>query len=80
MLYIVHEQRDEAIDTFAQLGNTKEGLASADGMVVFGFGRGRNGIEPLLRGKHSFRIGLLEQTGRDKMAYRDIHHRLSSNP
>ena len=80
VLYILHEQRDEALDTFAHLGNTKAGLDSEDGMVVFGFGRGRKGIEPLLRGKNSFRIGLLEQTGHDTKGYEVIQRRFSTSP
>jgi hypothetical protein len=80
VLFILHEQRDDALDTFAYLGNTKAGLVSEDGMVVFGFGRGRKGIEPLLRGRNSFRIGLLEQAGRDSKGYQAIQRRLSASP
>jgi hypothetical protein len=78
VLYLVHEQGDEALDTFSHLGNSKDGLASSDGMVVFGFGRGKNGIEPLLRGKNSFRIGFLEQPGRELSDYEAIARQLSA--
>jgi hypothetical protein len=30
------------MDTFSYLGNTKEGVISPDGMVVFGFGRDKD--------------------------------------
>ncbi len=78
VLFVLHEQADDALDTFAHLGNSDQGLDSEDGMVVFGFGRGREGIEPLLRGVHSFRIGLLEHNGRDIAGYEAIRRRLSS--
>ena len=70
VMYIIHEQQDKNVDTFAHLGNTKQGLDSPDGMVVFGFGRGRMGIEPLLVGSNSFRIGFLEDRGDTLPQYR----------
>ncbi len=76
VMFLVHEQQDDAIDTYSHLGNTGDGLASPDGMVVFGFGRGPNGIEPLLSGTNSFRIGLLEQPGEKMMAHPTICERL----
>jgi arylsulfatase A-like enzyme len=60
VLYYVHEQRDSEPDTHSHYGNTRDGLEAPAGMVVFGFGRGRNGIDPRLRGANSFRIGLRE--------------------
>jgi hypothetical protein len=77
VMFVVHEQVDDGVDTFAHLGNSDQGLTSADGMVVFGFGRGQKGIEPLLRGGNSFRIGLLEQSGRQMADYESISRRLS---
>lgn len=41
------------------LGNSEEGAGSPDGMTVFGFGRGPD-TQPLLTGKHSFLIGILD--------------------
>ena len=40
VMFIVHEQQDDAVDTFSHLGNSPGGVESPDGMVVFGFGRG----------------------------------------
>lgn len=77
VLAIVHEQNDELVDTFAHLGNTKDGLASPDGMVVFGFGRGPDGIEPLLTGENSFRIRFLEQSGKTMEQYEALKSILS---
>jgi hypothetical protein len=72
VLFIIHEQNDELDDTFSHLGNTTGGLTSNDGMVVFGFGRGPEGIQPLLSGKNSFRIGFLEQSGGSLIHYDEI--------
>ncbi|MCA9136366.1 MAG: hypothetical protein KDB00_06400 [Planctomycetales bacterium] len=72
VLAIVHRTADDQIDTFAHLGNSKQGLASPDGMVVLGFGRGPKGIAPLLKGAQSFRIGLLESAGRTDAEYQSI--------
>lgn len=76
VLLIRHEQDDDLIDTFAHLGNTKSGLDSPDGMVVFGFGRGPNGIEPLLSGKNSFRLRFIEQSGETGTAYQKIKNKI----
>ena len=51
VLYLVHEQDDTALDTFSHLGNTKDGLDSPDGMVVFGFGRGKEGDRTAFAGE-----------------------------
>ena len=42
VFYILHIQADQLMDTFSYLGNTKEGVISPDGMVVFGFGRDKD--------------------------------------
>ena len=51
-----------------------QGLDGADGMVVFGFGRGP-GTQPLLKGLHSFVIGFLETTDHARIAERLIRYR-----
>jgi len=76
VLFVLHEQDDDAEDTFSHLGNSESGLKSKDGMVVFGFGRGSKGIQPLLKGKHSFRIGLLEMSGANPHQYEKIKQQL----
>jgi hypothetical protein len=80
VLFIVHEQKDELDDTYSHLGDTTDGLTSGDGMVVFGFGRGPEGIQPLLTGKNSFRIGFLEQAGGSSIHYDEIKRKLESQP
>ena len=78
VLFIMHEQADQQADTFSFLGDSKQGLTSSNGMVVFGFGRGPRGIDPRLTHSQSFRIGLLEQSGRDQPGYRSIAAKLNS--
>lgn len=78
VLAIVHRTPDQAIDTFAHLGNTKQGLNSDDGMVVLGFGRGSKGIEPLLKGAQSFRIRLVESAGLTDAEYQSISTQLDA--
>lgn len=78
VLAIVHREPDDQVDTFSHLGNTADGLDSPDGMVVFGFGRGKNGIEPLLKGPQSFRIGLIESAGHKTSHYEAIRSQLNA--
>lgn len=60
VFYILHKQSDELTDTFSYLGNTREGLISPDGMVVFGFGRDK-GAKSLFQDEgQSFVIGFEE--------------------
>ena len=44
------------VDCWAQLGSTDAGVNAADGMMVFGFGRGPEGIDPRLTGPRRFRL------------------------
>ena len=53
----LHHRTDRGgIDTASYLGNTEAGIDSDDGMVVLGFGRGPDGIDPKLTGRHRFRV------------------------
>ena len=72
----MHNQDDKFADTFSFLGNSKSGLESDDGMIVFGFGRGSKGIEPLMTGVNSFRIGFIEQSGETPEDYDSIKQKL----
>lgn len=68
VLAVAQVQPDEIDDTFWYLGSTNGGAAdSADGMVVFGFGRGRGG--PLFRQPAEFVIALIGVTGVDAGAH-----------
>jgi hypothetical protein len=62
VLLIAHLNLDQLDDTLWYLGNSDQGIASEDGMIVFGFGRG-DGTRPLLRGAdQSFRLGFVESS------------------
>ena len=78
VLFIAHEQDDKLADTFSHLGNSQLGLDSNDGMVVFGFGRGPSGIQPLLSGRNSFRLGILEQAADQQFQYDVVKQKLDS--
>jgi len=52
-------QKDTLQDLYTYMGNTIEGNASPDGMVVFGFGRAPSAT-PLLKVKQKFRIGFYQ--------------------
>lgn len=56
--FIQQVEKDDHKDVFGFLGNTKEGLNSPDGMVVFGFGRGK-GTQPLMNKKQQFVLGFV---------------------
>ncbi len=54
--FLLHEEPDDLTDMISFLGNMEEGLDSADGMTVFGFGRDKD-TSPLLLGPQRFVIG-----------------------
>ena len=59
VLYIAQFIEDDLSDTFGYLGNTKEGVISPDGMIVFGLGR-EKGAQPLMKENQKFVIGFLD--------------------
>ncbi|MCO5351465.1 MAG: hypothetical protein M9913_11320 [Bryobacteraceae bacterium] len=60
VFFVARTESDEAPDSFGVMGSTRAGLESPDGMVVFGFGRGK-AATPLLRGAgRAFVIGFRE--------------------
>lgn len=72
VLLLVQSQADEAPDTLWFMGNTRDGLASPDGMVVFGFGRGP-GTQPQLQGSGlRFAIGFVDNANPDASLHRKI--------
>jgi hypothetical protein len=58
--YAAQAQPDASPDIFGFMGNTRDGLPSPDGMVVFGFGRD-HGTTSLLRKPLTFYIGFLNE-------------------
>jgi len=68
VLLLMQARPDELSDTLWYLGNQQSRLQSEDGMVVFGFGRGR-GTQPLLQGAgQQFRIGFVESANIEEPA------------
>jgi hypothetical protein len=59
IFYIAQPVEDDLTDIFGYLGNTKEGVISPDGMIVFGFGR-EKGALPLMTRPQKFVVGFLE--------------------
>lgn len=57
-LQLTHHTDEPETGVIGFLGNGPEGIASADGMVVLGFGRGPD-TQPLLRGPHTFSFGFV---------------------
>ncbi|WP_197496196.1 FG-GAP repeat domain-containing protein [Maribacter hydrothermalis] len=60
-LFLGMQTTDSKNDMMALLGNSTNGITSADGMTVFGFGR-KEPTQPLLRGKNKFIIGMYEHS------------------
>lgn len=72
VLLAVQADKDELSDTLWYMGSTTNRLKSADGMIVFGFGRAA-GSKPLLRGPGKrFAIGLVEVKNRDDKSHREV--------
>jgi hypothetical protein len=63
--------KDDHIDMMSYLGNSETGVASNDGMTVFGFGRGEN-TEPLLQGNNTFIVGLWNEEVTNKKTHQEI--------
>jgi hypothetical protein len=65
VLLAVQRSADDLPDTLWYMGASAEGLRAADGMVVFGFGRGP-GARPQFRGAgESFVLGFVESAVKD---------------
>ncbi|MEM8897333.1 MAG: hypothetical protein AAGC85_04480 [Bacteroidota bacterium] len=71
VLLISQVEPDTLSDTFSYLGNSKAGIASDDGMVVFGFGRAE-GAKPLLTSHLRFRIQFVEKAIRTEEDHAEI--------
>ena len=79
ILLIVQHQEDALTDTLWYLGSSQRGSPSAaDGMVVFGFGRGP-GTSPEFRGADQrFTVSLLEAAGQTPDEYQRIVKRVGA--
>jgi hypothetical protein len=61
IFYVAQQPKDTLNDFFAYMGDTKEGNASPDGMVVFGFGRDRGTKALETKTGVTYMIGFLER-------------------
>jgi hypothetical protein len=61
VLFVAQRDADEVTDSFGVMGNSAEGLASPDGMTVFGFGRAREAKPLLQRAPRTFYVGFYER-------------------
>jgi len=71
VLFAHQMETDTLQDLFTYMGNTQDGNASNNGMVVFGFGRAP-GATPLLNKKQKFRIGFYESKIKDEYTHQQI--------
>jgi hypothetical protein len=77
VLFVAHVDGDEIADVFSYMGNTRDGLAAPDGMVVFGFGR--TGARPLMTGAGArFVVGLVESPVPDAAAHVQVASRIAA--
>lgn len=74
-LFVAQREPDQHADVVGYLGNTLEGTAAPDGMVVFGFGR-QDGALPLLTEPHTFFLGLTDEAVRDASAHAQVKQQI----
>jgi hypothetical protein len=75
LFFMMHLTGDNQPDLLSFLGNTEQGAFSEDGMTVFGFGRNEK-TEGLLRGNHSFLIGIYPESANSKIGLENLTHYL----
>ncbi|MFC4873222.1 hypothetical protein [Negadavirga shengliensis] len=61
IFFVLQQEKDQLIDHFAYMGDTKEGNEAEDGMVVFGFGRDKGAKALMTETGNVFKIGFLEK-------------------
>jgi hypothetical protein len=71
VFYMVQESKDSFMDLISFLGNTESGMASPDGMTVFGFGR-EKGARPLLQSPQRFIIGFYPEKIKDQKGHQQL--------
>lgn len=69
VLVAAQHRADEAADTLWYMGNTAARLDAPDGMIVFGFGRGKGGTKHLAGVGHRFTLGFVEEAVKDAAAH-----------
>jgi len=72
ILFIAMEKPDRQIDELGFLGNSKNGVDSEDGMVVFGFGR-QGEAQPQMTDPHNtFYIGFLKRKVKNEASHESV--------
>jgi len=72
VLLLAQHESDTIPDSFGVMGNTRAGLASSDGMVVFGFGRAKEAKPLLTEVPRTFSLGLVARKARGAAAHAAI--------
>lgn len=78
IFFIAHNNPDGLTDTFSYLGNTKEGIHSLDGMVVFGFGRTKDATPLMKNQKQNFTIGFIEKKIIDREDHQSLEKKIKT--
>lgn len=71
VLYMLQLESDTHEDLVSYLGNSDQGVASSDGMTVFGFGRDQD-TRPLLTTPQKFLVGFYPHEIKDSRAYQEF--------
>lgn len=72
LLFIGMAESDNHTDLLGFLGNSEAGLASPDGMIVFGLGRQKGAVPLMTESNSTFYLGLLDQSVSSSMEHESI--------
>jgi hypothetical protein len=72
VLFVAMEKPDRQIDELSFMGNSKNGVDSEDGMVVFGFGRHDNAQPKMTNPRNTFFIGFLKRKVKNKNVHEAV--------
>lgn len=72
VLFLAMEKPDRQIDALGFLGNSSEGLASNDGMTVFGFGRQGDAKPQLTDPYNTFYFGFMKMKVKNKNGHESL--------
>jgi hypothetical protein len=75
VLFVAQKTPDDQPDTMSYLGNTVGGIDSPDGMVVFGFGRNKEG-RATMKTPNTFVIGFFEENVVAEKGYKRLTKRI----
>jgi hypothetical protein len=78
VLFVAMQKPDRQIDTLGFLGNSAEGIASDDGMVVFGFGRQADDNPQLTDPHNTFYLGFLKRKVKTRNGHENLEKEILS--